>query len=202
MLGETLAICVVGIFFLQLRGVRQHYFQQIGGSRGDKYAALESVVNKTGQVTRVIDVSMSKKHPGYRCRTDCELFPVSHPQHLESLKQTTVNHCPAAVGFKHEFRAGDSASCAEKVKGCHRQLTLANVHEAEQANALRVVVHRCVDGSNTTGFSRVVIQFQPTTRALLSDTTGFSGIRSTEAVQMSACSRRAGKKLLEPCMDS
>ena len=50
MLGESLAIRVIGILFLEPRGIRQEYFQKIGGCRCGVNRTLEAIANETRQI--------------------------------------------------------------------------------------------------------------------------------------------------------
>src|ERR1700730_1985390 len=64
--GEPFAIGVLGILFLQLCRVRQQHLQQIYRSSGGEDRSGKSIANQSGQVSRVVNVSVGEKGPGYR----------------------------------------------------------------------------------------------------------------------------------------
>src|SRR6185295_20282986 len=56
--GVALSICVLGIFFLKPRRVRQQHFEQIGGSGRGVHRSSKSITRQPWQISRMIDVSV------------------------------------------------------------------------------------------------------------------------------------------------
>src|SRR4029453_6264903 len=64
--GEALAVCVISVLFLELRGVRQQYLQQIGRAQCGINRTLETIPHKTGEIAGMVDMRVGEKHPGDR----------------------------------------------------------------------------------------------------------------------------------------
>src|SRR5207245_4447448 len=105
-LREAVAVGVFGVFFLQLRGIRQNDSTQILRTRGAEDASAKSLCDKARQVSAVIEVRV-RQNDGFDARGgNRQVLPVAQAQFLETLKQPRVDHDARPIRLDEVLRAG------------------------------------------------------------------------------------------------
>src|SRR5260370_1287098 len=112
MLGNLVPVAIVGLFFLQTRGIGQKNFQQVRRPARTIDRPAKTMTNKSWQVASVIDMRMSDDYRINQRGVEGRLLPVAFAQFTHALEQAAVDQHPRAIGFDQILRAGYSARCA------------------------------------------------------------------------------------------
>lgn len=74
----------------------------------------KAVGAKSGQITGMVDMGMSKKYLFNFFRRDWERLSIAQTIFLFSLKKTTINEYFVLVNFQKTFGPGNGSRCAQK----------------------------------------------------------------------------------------
>ena len=107
------------VFFLDVRGIRQHERAEIAGARGAEDAAAKTSGHEAGQIAAVVEVRMREDHGVDPGRIDRQRGPVAQAQLFEPLEEPAVDEHAVIAQVEQVLGAGDGARGAEKCQGCH-----------------------------------------------------------------------------------
>ena len=107
-------VAEIGLFLLEVRGVRQQDSKQIDRGRCSIYGPAKTLMHKSWKIAGVIDVSVCKHDGIDRPGINGRRRPIAQPQFLESLKHPTVDQHPLPFRFEEEFRARNGLSRAKE----------------------------------------------------------------------------------------
>ena len=116
MFGKTMAICEVGVTFLQMAAVGQQNIAQIASRRRCKDWSPEAVFDQKRKIPGMIDMRVGQKHGVDIRRIDWQRAPIALPQLFQTLKEAAVDEIFPVGNFQEIFRTRDRADGAEKGK--------------------------------------------------------------------------------------
>ena len=116
-----------GVFFHQVRGIREQQSAQFLRRRIGKNRAAEAAAHQARQVTCMVEVSVRKHDPVERSGIFGQGIPVALAQFLAALKQSAVHQQALAICLNQIFRSGDGAGRTEKSELGHRAAIVREV---------------------------------------------------------------------------
>ena len=121
-LREPVTVCLAGILFLQMSGVRQHQRTEILRRGRAEHAASKPGGNQTRQVPAVIQVRVGQDERVNGGGIDRQRCPITQPQLFQPLKKPAIDEDSASVSFEEVLGARDSAGGAEKRQARRRHV--------------------------------------------------------------------------------
>ena len=123
MFAEPALVGVARVRFLKIAAVLEQKLAQFVSRVRADYRSAETVTDKCGNETRMIEMSMREENGINIGRRYRERLAIAQPQLLEALKQAAVDKHLAVVRFDEIFGSGHCADTAQKRKlHCHGRL--------------------------------------------------------------------------------
>ena len=133
-LAEALAVGVLGVLFLELRGVEQDDLREVARGRRAVDGAVEALADEAGQGAAVVEVGVREDDVADRPRVEAGAPPVQQAQLFEALKHPGIDEHVPLAGAEEVARAGDRAGGAlERELEVHRGAPVSASGAAEGA---------------------------------------------------------------------
>ena len=123
-LRVSLAIGILGILVLALRGVVEEKAEEIGRGPGREDRPSESLPRQPREPAGMIDVPVGKDDGLDRGRRNREAFPIALAKALLPLEQSAVDEDPLPVMFEQMPGAGDGSRGPEETQRRHQTESL------------------------------------------------------------------------------
>src|SRR5690554_1403563 len=114
--GELFTKGVLGVFFLQVTGIRQQHPAQLVGGGGAVDLTPEPVFDQRRQVAGVVDVGVGKHNRIDAGRINRKARPVTTAQGFDALVHAAVYQQTVMIIRKQVARAGNRTGAAEEAK--------------------------------------------------------------------------------------
>ena len=110
-------VVVLGFFFLKPSGVREQHLDEVSGRPGRVDISREPILEQTGEIAAMVDVSVGEDYPLNRRRRHGKAVPIAESKLLEPLVESAINEEPPSLGLHEKLRSRDCPRATEELDG-------------------------------------------------------------------------------------